>query len=109
MKIGDSPRVVCLCGSTRFAEDMSRVARDYTLRHWIVVRPEVVAYSKEGDPQKTDRVTKARLDVLHFAKIDLADLVYVVNKDGYIGESTEREIEYALMRGKRVEYMWTAP
>lgn len=51
------------------------------------------------------RLTKARLDVLHFAKIDLADEILVLDCEGYIGESTEREIEYATMRGKQVRYL----
>ena len=45
------------------------------------------------------------LDVLHFAKIDLADEVLVLNVDDYIGESTEREIVYAEMRKKTIRYL----
>ena len=37
-------------------------------------------------------------------KIDLADEVFVINKDGYIGESTKREIEYAKAKGKPIFY-----
>lgn len=54
---------------------------------------------------------KARLDDLHLRKIDLADNVFVVNPatpehpDGYIGESTRREIEYATQLGKPVTYL----
>lgn len=31
--------------------------------------------------------------------------INVLNVDGYIGESTEREICYAEMRGKRLRYL----
>ena len=31
---------------------------------------------------------------------DKADAIYVINVGGYIGESTKREIEYALRNGK---------
>ena len=41
---------------------------------------------------------------MHLARIDLADAVFVANVDGYIGESTAREIEYARKRGK--EILW---
>lgn len=32
---------------------------------------------------------------MHFKKIDISDVIYVVNVNGYIGESTKKEIEYA--------------
>lgn len=46
--------------------------------------------------------TKARLDILHLAKIELADEIVVITVDKYIGESTRREIEYARYLGKYV-------
>ena len=45
------------------------------------------------------------LDELHFRKIDLCDEVFVINRDGYIGESTRNEIEYAQKLGKPVKYL----
>jgi hypothetical protein len=44
------------------------------------------------------------LDDLHRHKIDLADEVLIVNPDGYIGDSTRSEIDYARARGKPVRY-----
>ena len=35
-------------------------------------------------------------------KIDLSDGIYVVNIDGYIGESVQQEIEYTRKCGKEV-------
>lgn len=94
------PQIVCLCGSTRFAEQFRAVNRDLTLAGMIVVAPGVFEHA--GD-QITDE-QKAALGALHFAKIDLADRVMVVNPGGYIGESTRREIRYAHQTGKPVEY-----
>jgi nucleoside 2-deoxyribosyltransferase len=51
----------------------------------------------------------AKLDELHLRKIDLADYVFVLNIDGYIGESTRREIEYANATGKPVVYLEDLP
>ena len=45
------------------------------------------------------------LDDLHKRKIDMADAIYVINKDGYIGRSTLSEIKYAKAAGKEVMYM----
>ena len=38
-------------------------------------------------------------------KIDMADEIFVINKGGYIGESTKSEIEYAKKHGKKVNYL----
>ena len=48
---------------------------------------------------------KEHFDTLHLRKIDLADEVFVVNIDGYIGNSTRREIEYAKSHNKPVKYL----
>ena len=38
---------------------------------------------------------KEMLDDIHKAKIEKSDMIYVVNPDGYVGESTQEEIEWA--------------
>ena len=45
------------------------------------------------------------LDDMHKRKIDMADGIYVINSDGYIGTSTRSEIEYAKSQGKLITYM----
>ena len=99
------PRVVCLCGSTRFAETFNRVAEEETLAGRIVVRPEVVTYSSANDPQKHAPGVKTALDELHLRKIDLADEVLILNQNGYMGESTRRELAYARAQGKKVRFL----
>jgi hypothetical protein len=99
------PQIVCLCGSTRFAQEFRAVNRDLTLAGTIVVAP---AEFEHAGNQVTDE-QKAALGALHLAKIDLADRVMVVNPGGYIGESTRREIHYAHQTGKPVEYTDTKP
>lgn len=37
-------------------------------------------------------------------KIDLANEIYVINVGGYIGSSTQSEIEYAYSLGKSVHF-----
>lgn len=46
------------------------------------------------------------LDEMHKRKIDISDEICVINRDGYIGESTRSEIEYAIKTGKKVTYMY---
>ena len=45
------------------------------------------------------------LDDMHKRKIDMADEIFVINKNGYIGSSTKSEIEYAISMNKKVNYM----
>ncbi|MDY2696306.1 MAG: hypothetical protein SOV27_04010 [Eubacteriales bacterium] len=42
---------------------------------------------------------------MHKRKIYMADEIFVINKNGYIGTSTKSEIEYAIKKGKKVNYM----
>lgn len=98
------PEVICLCGSTKFGKEFQKATFDLTLQGKIVLS---VGCMTQSDDQRIDlkRSDKAMLDVLHFAKIDASDYVHVLNVDGYIGESTEREIIYSLMRQKPVTFL----
>ena len=95
----DRPEIVCICGSARFADEMSAANRDLTFAGVIVVAPGVLA---RGGLITSEQ--KAALGALHLRKIDLADRVLVVNPGGYIGESTSREIAYAQATGKPVSF-----
>ncbi|MGK5683338.1 hypothetical protein [Actinoplanes sp. URMC 104] len=97
----DRPEIVCICGSTRFADEMNAANRDLTLAGVIVVAPGV--FPGAADEPITDE-QKSALGALHLRKIDLADRVLVVNPGGYIGESTSREIAYAHATGKPISY-----
>lgn len=105
----DRPEIVCLCGSTKFKDTFVRVGMEQTLAGCIVLTIGCDLRTDDelfrGMSEAKLRATKAQLDVLHFAKIDLADRVLVLNVGGYIGESTEREIFYAGMRGKVIDYL----
>lgn len=92
------PKIVTICGSTRFRAEIANANRVLTLAGYVVLAPGVFAH--DGD-EITDE-QKVALDALHFQKIDLAGWIYVVNPGGYIGESTRREIEYARRAGKGV-------
>ena len=89
------PEIVCICGSTRFVDEMRVANRDLTFAGVIVVAPG------EMDEVITNE-QKTALDTLHLRKIDLADRLLVVNPGGYIGESTSREIAYAHATGKPI-------
>ena len=101
----DRPEIVCICGSTRFMDEMRAANRDLTFAGVIVVAPGV--YPRAEDHEADELITneqKTALDALHLRKIDLADRVLVVNPGGYIGESTSREIAYARAIGKPISF-----
>ena len=78
------PPIVCLCGSTRFVEKFFEVGWDYTLKGYIVLSIGVVKTAdKDGAPgaEAISQNCADMLDELHRRKIDLADEVFVINKD----------------------------
>lgn len=97
------PRIVCLCGSTRFYEAFQQANYDLTMAGQIVLT--VGCDTKLGPGLGITDEQKVQLDELHKRKIDLADRVFVLNVHGYIGESTRSEIDYATAHGKPVEYL----
>ena len=94
-------KVITLCGSTRFKDDFERINKELTLAGNIVI--SVGAFGHAGDTFTEEQ--KVMLDDIHKRKIDMADAIYVINKDGYIGASTRSEIQYALRLGKQIIYM----
>lgn len=104
----ERPRVVCLCGSTRFFDAFQRANYEETMAGRIVL--SVGHYPNAPREAHGENVgctpeQKIALDELHKRKIDLADEVFVLNVGGYIGDSTRSEIAYAVRAGKPVRYL----
>jgi hypothetical protein len=99
------PKIVCLCGSTKFWETFQNEGLRLTLEGKIVLSigicsPDSIVFAnpktEEGKRQKK------LLDALHLWKIKLADEIFVLNVGGYIGRSTRRELLYALFLNKTI-------
>ena len=108
-----SPEIICICGSTKFA-DLHAIKRWELERNGqaicLMINYLPIWYAEEQGWNGHDHYgeiagNKETLDELHFRKIDLSNRIYVINKDGYIGESTQNEIDYALSLGKPVDYL----
>lgn len=111
------PEIVCLCGSTRFYAQFQEVNYRLTMRGKIVLAPgfyrsQLAAlerggerYDHHGESIGCTPEEKIMLDELHKRKIDISNRVYVINVNGYIGDSTRSEIQYAHRRGVPVEYL----
>ena len=101
------PAIVCLCGSTRFAEEFRAANLRETLAGRIVLSigcdtksdSDLLALGELTDEAKAD------LDELHKRKIDLADQVLILNCGGFIGDSTRSEVKYAIEHGKEVRWL----
>jgi hypothetical protein len=96
------PEIICICGSTKFKKLHLDILREKTLEGYIVLLSGVFGHA---DNIQLSIGQKNILDKLHLRKIDLADKIFVINKNGYIGESTKREIEYAKKHKKKIEYL----
>ncbi len=101
----DRPTIVCLCGSTRFSQQFADHNLYETLAGRIVLSVGCNTKSDDDLAKAGVEINKEALDTLHLWKIDMADEVLVLNVGGYIGESTRREVEYALRTGKRIRYL----
>ena len=96
-------KVITLCGSTQFKDEFMEAKKRLTLDGNIVI--SVGLFGHSGDNEVWIEGTKEMLDDMHLRKIDMADEIYVINVDGYIGTSTRNEIEYAKRTGKVVRYL----
>ena len=100
-------KIITLCGSTKFKDEFLKAQKELTLQGYIVISVE---FFEHGDYQTvlTDDI-KIMLDDMHKRKIDMSNEIFVINKDGYIGESTRNEIEYAIRTDKVVNYLEEYP
>ena len=102
-------KVITLCGSTKFKDEFLKAQKDLSLKGNIVI--SVGLFGQSGDfevwenmDEGTITKTKEMLDDMHKRKIDMSDEIFVINVNGYIGDSTKSEIEYAIKTGKKVNY-----
>lgn len=89
----EQPPVVTLCGSGRFSQEYKDAALMFGLMDSVVL-----SIACDHDTFAAASLTaeqKDSLDRLHLAKIQMADFVFVLNVDGYIGQSTALEIIWA--------------
>jgi len=99
-------KVICLCGSTRFYKEWQETIWKETMKGNITL--QVSFHPDSNIHSQRIGITpeqKLILNELHQKKIDLSDEILVINVNGYIGESTRNEIDYALEHGKIVNYL----
>lgn len=107
---------ITLCGSGRFLKAFRIADMELTLAGHVVYSMASANSAgwdnaisplsgpiPDADEEAKDR--KLLFDAVHMVKIANSDMILVLNVDGYIGESTLREIYFAMATGKRIEYL----
>ena len=95
-----SPKVVVMCGSYRFLPEIQREAERLELENgYAVITILPLTANRKLSAEEAETLAE-----LHLYKINLADAIYVVNVNGYIGEAVKREIAYAREKGKDILY-----
>lgn len=107
--MSSKPTIICLCGSTRFTEQMLIKQWELTKQGYIVLGwcalPDSYFEREDKFHIGDQEGVKEIIDEVHKRKIDLADEILVLNIGGYIGKSTRSEIMYAKKQGKPVHFL----
>ena len=93
---------ITVCGSVKFKDQIIDAVKNLTLDDHIVLPPVIF------EPEENEKISqeqKIRLDNLHRMKINMSDAIFVVNVDGYIGESTFGYIDWAVRNKKELYFL----
>ena len=94
-------KVITVCGSLRFKKEMMEITEKIGLQGNCMLTP--IFTTKESKSDYTENEISI-LSEMHFQKIKMCDAILVVNVNGYIGEQTKKEIEYAKYLNKEIIY-----
>src|SRR4051812_47300029 len=102
-----------LCGSARFEAEYHDWNERLTLAGHVVYSLAVFPSQKAGQERFIGTpahewytaAEKAQLDTVHRAKIDNSDGIVVLNVGGYVGNSTQGEIDHARTTGKSIWWL----
>lgn len=94
-------KIITICGSLRFQKEMMEISEKMELQGNCVLPP---IYPARPSKEFYTKEEFLMLDKMHKEKIKLSDAILVVNVDGYIGNATNNEIEYAKSLNKEIIY-----
>lgn len=93
--------IITLCGSSKFEREFMLANAALTLQEHVVISLGIFGHARSIELAEHQ---KRLLDNLHRRKIHMADMIFVIDVNGYIGSSTRSEIEYAQEIGHPVHY-----
>jgi predicted mannosyl-3-phosphoglycerate phosphatase (HAD superfamily) len=92
-------KVITICGSLKFKKEMIYYAEKLALEGNCVLS---VIYTMKENYTKDEL---HHLEIGHIKKIEISDAIFVVNKNGNIGEAVRKEIDYAKNSNKEIMYL----
>lgn len=95
-------KIVAIIGSSKFKELHLGAAQKETLQGNIALN---YGFYHHVDKFPISDAQKHKLDALNEAKVKMADEVFVINPNGYIGQTTQTLIEVARSLDKPVRYL----
>ena len=95
--------VVTMLGSSKFKDDFIRESKRMTYEGYLVI-PLILYWDEDGEKAMIPE-NRRILDSICRQKVRMCDIVFVVNRNGYIGTSTRNSIAYAKSLGKKIVYM----
>lgn len=96
--------IITLCGSMKHWEILLQEGTRLSDAGNIVLLPFKDADFEHLSGEKLIK-RKEMHEEVHRQRIDLSDKVFIVNKNQYIGKSTEDEIYYTFLSGKEIEFL----
>lgn len=91
-------KIVTLCGSMRFQKEMRKITQKLEIDEGYLV---IQCVYFDSDDTISEEARK-KLGEIHYKKIEMSDAIYVVNVNGFIGDATKKEIEYAKSLQKEI-------
>ncbi len=94
-------KIITVCGSYKYNKEMKEITEKMALNGNCMLTPIDLTKSNKEEYTKEEILT---LGKMHKEKIRISDAILVVNVNGYIGENTKSEIEYAKSLNKEIIY-----
>ena len=94
-------KIITVYGSLRFEQEMKYYVEKLGLEGNCVF--SIIYPTKRKEEYTEDEINL--LGKGHIKRIDMSDAIFIVNKDGYIGEAVRKEIDYAKRHGKEIIYI----
>lgn len=94
-------KIITVCGSHKFKKEMTEITEKMALEGNCMITP--IDLTKPNKDAYTEEQALI-IDKMHKEKIKLSDAILVINVNGYIGNSTKSEIEYAKSLNKEIIY-----
>jgi len=100
-------KIVCICGSSRFCQEIAITKWEFEKLGKIALGLHLLPswYMPVKHHGAEFEGVAETLDQVHFSKIDIADEIFIFNKNGYVGNQTAKEIKYAKKKKKKIVYL----